>query len=178
MDQDQSSLTEVTPKGNSTLGGFFYRRAVLPLLALLRMGVSPETLAWSFATGVVIGINPLLGSTTILCLAIAIAFRLNLVASQLGNHIVYPLELLLFIPFLRAGRVLFRSPPVPLAPHDILQAARNHPIALVKQLWMWEWHALVIWAIVSTITLPLLALLLTPLMRRLMKTQQPDYLGP
>lgn len=177
MDQDQPSLTEVTPKSNSTLGGFLYRRAVLPLLALLRMGVSPRTLAWSIAVGVVIGINPLFGSTTILCLAVAIIFRLNIAASQLGNHIVYPLELLLFIPFLQAGRVMFKTAPVPLEPNAILQAARSHPIALVRHLWLWEWHALVVWAIVSAVALPSLALLLTLLLQRLMRQIQRNTVG-
>src|SRR5947209_172719 len=80
-----------------------YRRIALPIFALLRMGASPEKLAWSIAAGLLIGINPLLGSTTLLCLAIAFIFRLNVAASQLGNHVVYPLQLLLLLPFIRLG---------------------------------------------------------------------------
>jgi hypothetical protein len=75
---------------------FVQRRVVKPLLDLLRMGATPERLAWSIAAGVLIGINPVLGSTTVLAIAVASVFRLNYVASQVGNHLVYPLELLLF----------------------------------------------------------------------------------
>jgi uncharacterized protein (DUF2062 family) len=147
---------------------WLYRRLVLPILALLRMGATPERLAWSIAAGVVIGINPLLGSTTILCLAVALIFRLNVAASQIGNHIVYPLELLFFIPFLRLGSIVFHTAALPLAPSAILEAARRHPIDLVREIWRWEWHALVIWAGLSVVVMPLIATALTPMLRRLL----------
>jgi uncharacterized protein (DUF2062 family) len=168
VNADETSLTEATPKDVAVPRGLFYRRAVLPVLALLRMGASPERLAWSIAAGAVIGISPLLGSTTILCLTVAVVFRLNIAASQLGNHIVYPLELLLVIPFLRLGSIVFRTPPVPLSPAVIMQTARHHPIELIKVLWLWEWHALILWAALSVVLMPLIAFVLTPLLRRLM----------
>lgn len=141
---------------------------VLPILALLRMGATPERLAWSIAAGVVVGINPLLGSTTVLCLAVAAIFRLNIAASQVGNHIVYPLELLLFIPFLRLGSIVFHTAALPLAPSALLEAARRHPLDLVREIWRWEWHALVVWAALSVLVMPLIAVSLTPLLRRLL----------
>jgi len=144
-----------------------YRRFVLPILALLRMGASPRKLAWSIAMGLLIGINPLLGTTTIISLAVAFVFRLNLVASQMANHIAWPLEILLVIPFIRLGARVFRTAPMPLSPHLFLQAARASPIALIRQLWLWEWHALVLWAAISVVAMPLIALTLTPLLQRL-----------
>jgi uncharacterized protein (DUF2062 family) len=140
------------------------------------MGATPERLAWSIAAGIVIGINPLLGSTTVLCLAVALAFRLNVAASQIGNHIVYPLELLLFIPFLRLGSIVFHTAALPLAPSAILEEARRHPIDLVREIWRWEWHALVVWAALSAIVMPVLAIALTPFLRRLLaRVQQRQY---
>src|SRR5580698_196473 len=82
---------------------WIYRRIALPILALLRMGASPEKLAWSLSVGFIIGINPILGSTTVLCLLVAFIFRLNVAASQIGNHLTYPLQVLLLIPFIRLG---------------------------------------------------------------------------
>jgi uncharacterized protein (DUF2062 family) len=134
----------------------------------MRMGASPERMAWSIAVGFLIGINPLLGSTTILCLAVATIFRLNIAASQLGNHIVYPLQLLLFLPFLHLGTRVFRTEPLPLSGAAIVDAARQHPVELVRKLWLWEWHALVLWAGISVVLVPVAAIVLTPLLRRLM----------
>ncbi|MBS1820618.1 MAG: DUF2062 domain-containing protein [Acidobacteria bacterium] len=147
---------------------WLYRRIALPILALLRMGATPQRLAWSIAVGVVIGINPLLGSTTVLCLAVAAIFRLNIAASQVGNHIVYPLELLLFVPFLQLGSMVFHTAGLPLAPSAILEAARRHPIDLVREIWRWEWHALVVWAAIAVVVAPVIAVALTPLLRRLL----------
>ncbi len=142
-----------------------YRRAVLPFLALLRMGATPERLAWSIAAGLVIGINPLLGSTTLLCLAVASLFRLNIAASQLANHIVYPLQFLLVVPFIRLGSRLFHTAPLPLSPGRLLHEARLHPVSLTRQLWLWESHALIVWSIAAIVLTPLLAAVLTPTLR-------------
>jgi uncharacterized protein (DUF2062 family) len=155
---------------------WIYRRIALPILALLRMGASPEKLAWSIAAGLVIGINPILGSTTVLCLAAAFVFRLNVAASQLGNHIVYPLELLLVVPFIRLGSVVFGTPPMPLSPKELLAAARTSPIALSRELWRWEWHAFILWIGLAALAVPLFALALTPILRRvLVRVQHHQY---
>ena len=133
------------------------------------MGASPEKLAWSIAAGLLVGINPILGSTTILCLAIAFVLRLNIAASQLGNHIVYPLELVLIIPFINAASRIFHSAPMPLSAPELLHAAREHPLDLTRQLWLWEWHAFLLWAIIAAVAVPIIALALTPLLRRLLR---------
>src|SRR5450755_3135078 len=119
---------------------WIYRRAVLPILALLRMGATPRTLAWSIAAGLLIGINPIIGTTTILCLAAAASFRLNVVASQIANHAMFPLELVLVIPFIKLGSRVFHTAAMPLSPSLFLHAVRITPIALTRQLWLWEWH--------------------------------------
>ena len=147
---------------------WFYRRGVLPILALLRMGATPRTLAWSIAVGLLIGINPVIGTTTVFCLAVTFAFRLNVVATQIANHAMFPLELALVIPFIRLGSKVFGTAALPLSPHVFFQAARTAPLALTRQLWSWEWHALVVWAAFSVMAAPLIALVLTPLLRRLL----------
>jgi len=162
----------VTHSPSAVSHHWFYRRAVLPILALLRMGASPRTLAWSIAVGLMIGLNPFIGSTTLLCLATSLRFRLNVIASQIANHAMFPLELALVIPFIRLGCRLFRTAAMPLSPHLFFQDARHAPVALVRHLWMWEWHAFVLWAAISVVAAPLLALALTPLLRRLLTRVQ------
>ena len=146
---------------------FFQRRIVTPLLDLLRVGCSPRKLAWSLAAGIVIGINPLLGSTTLAALVIPYLCRLNLVASQIANHLVYPLQLLLFLFFIKLGDYLFHTGRLPLEGHALFHAARVHPWATTCTLWTWEWHALIVWAAVALVACPLLATILTPILTRL-----------
>ncbi len=132
------------------------------------MGASPRKLAWSIAVGLLIGINPILGTTTIFCLAAAFVLRLNLVASQLANHVVYPLELLFVIPFIHMASKLFHLDPIPFSAGELFRAAREHPVKLIHQLWVWEWHAFLLWAALAAISVPLIALALTPLLRKLL----------
>jgi uncharacterized protein (DUF2062 family) len=155
---------------------WFYRRGVLPILALLRMGATPHTLAWSIAVGLMVGINPLLGSTTAICLALSMRFRLNVVATQIANHAMFPLELALVIPFIRLGSFVFRTAAMPLSPHLFLKAARTAPLTLMRQLWTWEWHAFVLWGVIAVIAAPMIALALTPLLRILLgRVQRHQY---
>ena len=169
MPSTESNRIAPNPSHAPIHHSWLYRRVALPILALLRMGASPEKLAWSIAVGLLIGINPILGSTTVLCLALALLFRLNVAASQLGNQIVYPLELILVIPFIHAASRIFHTAPMPLSPNQLMHAAREHPLSLIRQLWSWEWHAFLLWAILAALAIPAIALTLTPIMRRLLE---------
>ncbi len=135
---------------------FVQRRVVGPVLDLLRIGATPEKLAWSLAVGAVIGVNPLLGSTTVLALAAAPLLGLNFVALQLGNHLMYPLELILFPVFVRAGSWVFGTAALPMEMHELLGAAKAHPWDTTRLLWRWEWHAVVVWAGFAVVITPVL----------------------
>lgn len=145
-----------------------------PILNLLRTGITPQRLAWSLAIGVAVGVNPVLGSTTLACLAVAFLLRLNLVASQITNHLVFPAQLALVFPFLRAGERLFHTGPLPLERQHFLHDITHHTWHTTRLLWMWEWHALVVWLAASGLTVPLLAMVLTPALERLLHTLQPE----
>ena len=149
-----------------TVTAWLHRRIVIPVLALLRMGATPERLAWSLAVGLVVGVNPLLGSTTLLALGVAAAFRLNFVASQLGNHAMYPVELAMFPVFVKLGAVLFRTARLPWGIRDLGIAVRTQPWETTKALWVWEWHALVVWAVFAVVAVPAIALAMRPVLER------------
>ena len=137
---------------------FLRCRVLRPLLRLLRRGASPKRLGWSLAIALVVGINPFLGMTTICMLLLAWIFRLNHVATQIGIHIVAPLQWLLFLPFIHAGIVLFHAHRLPMSKADILHLSHRHPLQLLHLLWQWEWHALVVWAFFAALLAPLLAI--------------------
>ena len=69
--------------------GFLYRRVVDPILGLMRQGLTTEKVALSLAFGIVLGVFPILGSTTILCAVAALIFRLTTI--QLVNYLLYPI---------------------------------------------------------------------------------------
>ncbi len=91
--------------------GFLRRRIARPIVELLRQGVTPEKMALSLALGVALGVFPVLGTTTALCALAALILRLNLPAIQIINYFVYPLQIVLILPFFRADEKLFGAPP-------------------------------------------------------------------
>jgi uncharacterized protein (DUF2062 family) len=108
------------------------------------------------ALGIVIGINPSVGITTVLVLMFAWAFGLNQVASQIGAHAVTPLHLLLLFPFIQLGVHLFHTRRLPLSRQQI-EHLSHHPLRLLRDMWQWEWHALIVWGLVAASLMPLLA---------------------
>ncbi len=131
-------------------------RVLRPLLRLMRGGITPRRLAWSLAFGMVIGINPSVGLTTLLVVLIAWVLGLNQIASLIGTHIVAPLHLLLIIPFIELGVHLFHTRNLPMNRRQ-LEHLSHHPVRLFREIWQWEWHALVVWAIAAAVAMPLLA---------------------
>lgn len=121
------------------------RRVALPLLTLLRQGVTPGQMALSLAAGTTLGIIPVLGTTTLLCTVAAVAFRLNLVAIQVANWLVYPLQIALLIPFFRAGEWLFGRPPLSLTPSQVVAMFKADFWGSIHALWDTTWHAVVVW---------------------------------
>ncbi len=142
-----------------SLREMFRCRILRPLLRQLRGGVTTRRLAWSLALGVILGINPSVGFTTLAVILLAWTFGLNQVASQVGAHSVAPLHLLLFLPFIELGVHLFHTHKLPMDRKQ-LEHLGHHPVRLVHAIWQWEWHALVVWGVLSALLLPVLALYL------------------
>ena len=99
----------------------------------LRQGLTPHKLSMTCAMGVVIGIFPVFGTTTILCFGIAIAFRLNIPLIQLVNYLVAPLQLIFIIPFIKMGTILFRLNPFPYNMDQLVQLYREDFFLLLKE---------------------------------------------
>ena len=148
------------------------RWIVNPVIGLLRVGADPDKLAWSLALGVVVGVNPLLGSTTLVVLLLAAAFRLNLVASQVGNHAMYPVELLMFPVFIKLGDMVFGTQRIPLEGKALWHAAKYHPWDTTRLLWRWEWHALVVWAVFAAVAMPVIAMGIEPVLEKMARRVQ------
>jgi uncharacterized protein (DUF2062 family) len=146
--------------------GWFSRRLVRPLFDLLRRGVTPEKVALSLALGVVLGVFPVLGSTTTLCALAALAFELNLPAIQIVNYFVYPLQIALLIPFFRMGERLFRAPHMPLSVPQIYAMIHANMSDAFRSLWTTTWHAIVAWCLVAPLCAGVLYVILVPALRR------------
>ena len=145
---------------------FFSRRLIAPIVALLTQGITPEKIALSLAFGIVLGVFPVLGSTSLLCAAAAVIFRLNLPAIQLVNWLIYPLQLFFFVPFIRMGEMLFRAAPLQLSLAQMLAMIRADLPHAVATLWLAGAHAISAWLLIGPPAILLLNFLLSRALRR------------
>ncbi len=150
----------------SAIGKFFDRALVTPLLNFLKQGLSPQKLALSVALGLALGTFPMLGVTTLLCTAAALMFRLNMPSIQLVNYFAYPLQLALFIPFIRLGELLFNQQPIPLDLVQIFSMLQNDMLGAISSLWWTNMRAIVAWFLTVPIISAALYYILLPVFIR------------
>ena len=120
----------------------------------------------SLAIGAAVGVFPVVGTSTVLCAALAVAFRLNVVAMQVGNYAVFPLQIVLLLPFVRLGERLLGAASVPLTPEGMAAAFQSGLLHALTTLSGALAHAVVGWLAAVPAAAVVLALGLRPLLRR------------
>ncbi len=121
------------------------------LLDFLQQGISPEKMALALALGITIGIMPLLGATTLLCTFLAFRFKLNMAFLQLVNYIVYPIQLLLYIPFLRIGAGLFSREKFNYSLEDITNMLATDTWDTIGKFFIVNLCGLLLWLILAPV---------------------------
>ena len=134
---------------------------------LLQEGMSLRRISVCIALGVVLGIFPVLGATTLLCTIAAFVFRLNFPAIQVVNYLVYPLQILLLAPFCGAGSWLFNGRSLPLFEENIIEVLKKDFWGSMADLWDVTLYAVFAWLIISPFLILLLYILLKPVIQRL-----------
>jgi uncharacterized protein (DUF2062 family) len=145
---------------------FWRRRIVSPIRALLRQGATPEKLSLAIALGFVLGIFPVLGTTTLLCIAVTAALRLNQVAAQVGNGVSTPFFIALLIPFVRLGERLTGTETFPLAVEQLRAAANQGAVVFFKTFAVAILHGVLGWIVTAPVVVAVLYFALLPLLRR------------
>jgi uncharacterized protein (DUF2062 family) len=137
------------------------------LIGFLKQGITPEKLALTIAIGALLGTIPMLGTTTILCTIAAFALGLNLAAIQLINGIVYPLQLILIIPFLRAGAWVFRSSDFTFTLSQLFGLIHTGVWHAITTLWTATVHALAVWLLAAGLSSIILYFVFRVILKRL-----------
>jgi uncharacterized protein (DUF2062 family) len=148
------------------MGDLIRRRLIDPVLGLLKQGLAPRELALCLALGTGIGLFPVLGVSTPLLALVALVQRLNLAAIQLVNYLIYPLQLLLIIPFVRLGEAITGAPRQPLTIEAGLALIGQGVWQAVVTLWDAIIHAALGWLIIGPLGIYLLYRLLVPALAR------------
>lgn len=143
------------------------------MLNVLRQGLTPAQLSLTVALGVIFGLVPTLGVTTLMCSIAAVRLRLNVAALLLVSHLLSPLQLLLIIPAMHAGAELLGGSTGPELTLEQLQYLFGHDwLAALHLLWHAMLGALLLWALASVPVGLVLNFALRPVFRRLLARQQ------
>ncbi|MBN2792937.1 MAG: DUF2062 domain-containing protein [Desulfuromonadales bacterium] len=126
-----------------------FRALQQQLLVQVRQGLGNRDLALGLALGATLGIMPLVWGTSLLCAVMAAVLRLNQVVVQVANYLVYPIQIMLFLPFLYWGRQLSDSPSTLNDLDGLLRLVRQVPGQFLQQFWQVNLQALVVWLMLS-----------------------------
>lgn len=128
---------------------FFRRKLIDPLLSMLQQGILPEKLALTVALGSVVGLIPTLGVTTVVITALALRLRLNVAISVLISYLMQPLQLLLMVPFMKAGSYLSGLQTLEFSVGDLWAMVQQDWQAALGKLWLVHLLGLGVWLLVA-----------------------------
>lgn len=153
-------------RGAGSLWTAGLRRVRELAMAQLRQGITPQKIALTVALGLVIGVFPVLGTTTALCLLIGVLLKLNQPVVQLASWLAWPVQIPAIYFFVRAGEWLTRTPATSISVSAMLLAFKASPLRFLQQFGMMGLRAMLAWALIAPPLAALLYLLtLAPLRR-------------
>lgn len=154
---------------------FFKNKFLVPVLDLLKQGITPEKISLSIGFGFILGVFPMIGTTVILCTIATFLFRLNIVAVQVVNYFVYPLQFILLIPFIKLGLIIFQIENFDISIEMIYEIIKidipNFFISFqiteaMKNLTLAYMYGAVAWLITMPIFIPIFFYGLTPILKK------------
>lgn len=140
---------------------------VSPVVSQLTKGISPEKVAWTISLGLVLGIFPILGSTTFLCLFVGWMLGLNQPLLQAFNTAAYPLHLATILPFIRAGEFLHGADLMPFSIRELLSKFQADPLAFVIDFGLTAWHGVSAWLLLAPVAALGIKVAVFPLVRKM-----------
>lgn len=145
------------------------RLLLKPLIKFLKQGITPEKLAITVSLGTLVALFPVPGTTTALCAGIALWLRLNMPAIQFVNYVLWPLQLLLIIPFIKAGEWMIGWVHLPLSLAEIQTLFETDWLEGIRVLWRSLLQGVIVWLVVSIPASALAYIILLPVFRRVAK---------
>lgn len=149
------------------------RWIVRPVVGQLTQGTEPVKIAQAIAFGVTLGVFPLLGTPTLVSLAVGIPLRLNQVVLQLFRELSYPLHLASILVFIHAGERLYGASHTPLSLGTLTERFFADPALFMRDFGMLGVYAVSAWLLVAPVLLAVLYFIALPLVNRLARRLSP-----
>ncbi len=102
--------------------------------ALLKQGLTPKELIQSIIVSGLISTVPILGVSTFMITAVSLKRKLNLPVMISMSYLLWPLQILLIIPFIRVGEFIFSVPQNHHTVEEIINSFQNSFFQTLTQL--------------------------------------------
>ncbi len=129
--------------------GWAERKFIEPLKKTIKEGISIERLSVSLTLGVMVGLIPLYGVTTLIVGFIALSLRLNFIAMQVAHYIVHPIQIALLVPFLKLGDTMVKDAGVSFSFQQYIALFKVDFWGTLREFWLINLSAIGIWFILS-----------------------------
>ena len=143
------------------------RWLVAPVVAQLTGGISPERIGWTIALGIVLGVFPIMGSTTLVCLLAGWMLHLNQPVLHVFKTLVYPLHLALILVFIRLGERLVGAPLISFSIPQLVGKFKESPLQFARDFGMAAWHGVSAWLLIAPVAAVLIKMAVMPALRKL-----------
>ena len=102
--------------------------------ALLKQGLTPKQLSQSIIVSGLISIIPILGVSTFMITVFSLKRKLNLPLMISLSYLMWPVQILLIIPFIRVGEFIFSVPRHHHTVEEIISSFQNSFFQTLSQL--------------------------------------------
>lgn len=122
-------------------------KILIPFRLVPKDGLSPENLAFSITLGIISGIFPVVGMTTLLSIALTMLFRQNLLIVQSVQWILALVQIMLIIPFMQFGAYILNIHALHISMAQINHAFQPGFLSGIKTVGIFHLYAILTWLI-------------------------------
>jgi uncharacterized protein (DUF2062 family) len=122
-------------------------KVLIPFRIIPREGLSPEKLALSVTIGIIAGLFPVIGFTTLLSLSLTAIFRQNLALVQSVNWLMALVQVMLIIPLMRMGAMLWDQHSVPITLGQVEQAFQPGILNGLQTIGIFHLYGILAWGV-------------------------------
>ena len=104
------------------------------IIALFKQGLTPIELTQSIIVSGLISTIPILGVSTFLLTALSLKRKLNLPIMIAQSYIMWPIQVIMIIPFINIGEFIFSVPKTNHSAQEIIASFQNSFFATLSHL--------------------------------------------
>jgi uncharacterized protein (DUF2062 family) len=157
----------LSTKKSSRLEKFWRERVLVLIIGQLKQGITPQKISLTVALGLTLGIFPILGATTLLCLGFGLWLKLNQPILQVVNYLVSALQLALILVFVRIGEFIVRAQPVRFSIPEMFRKFHESPAEFFREFGVTGLHGIIGWVLIAPELAVILYFSLLPLLQKL-----------